>query len=1563
MNRQTDLVSEAVSKAQADSESQQMDALKQTLQTAMKPHSEQSPLAPLTDTISKAISKKQAGSDSQQLDALRQTLQTAIDQHSGQLPLNVLTGTVGEPLLELFSDYYNISTFTLTANVILSPVENMTLTVTGSGPINTKTADLSLMFWDLNGQIKIRALFQNPDFQALSDMFPSLPSDFFQGIKTPGTMPTVDIVYGTPTLKFSNAIYGVSGYVVPASDLNVMFIAPQIQGDIAGPSGPIALGMELASQTNGWYLYSVKDGVWGYPELNWLLPDVQVTENFPGIVSADAVNVSQFQLYFYPDAPSFSFLCLKVVDKTNPDNPIWVADEGKIKLMNVLVGIGLNNTPQKITGNSPSSGFVQGDFMLGSVELIVQIPYPLNDGPWVVVSYPDLPLADGLKDIAVLLDSGQSFDDLMPAGLAKVLNAFELSYLYLAVEPTKFALDQFTMRLSTTNPWNLIPNVLSLDQLTVQMSVNKAGLTGGVQAHFLIGESDVYLMLQRYTPNGPWFFTVNSPVIPLPSLGDLATLANGTDLSQFIQASGLDKLHFIIYDLNIGMTFDPQKLTSLGLTLQLANADSPTDPSLEWEIIPNILILRNFSVGFQLAWEPDFQADVTGFFTLNTLNFSIKFGQGTQGDAFIAAYSPADDETGKVDLQTLISGISEEIAKIVPAGLDIQLDDAFVAYINTNGVKKFLFTMDVAIDLPISNIPLIGDALSKDAKVQITDLKVTVASDAFSASDVGLVNQLIGTMPPEMKVAPLPLPAVGQNGEAIIKGFSVAATLQLGNQKILITAPVADQSQQLSAPPTELSVLRASASQMSASAPSYASTMWINVQKSFGPVNVQKIGFNYSDGKLYLMLNVGLSTGGLTIDLLGLGIGSSLTELDVSLILDGLAVSFAEGPVMIAGGMLGTIDPVNFVGMLTIKAGIFNLMAFGGYSSIDGNPSMFLYGIMNNPPLGGPPPFFVRGLAGGFGFNRNLLIPDVSQIYSFPFVSWATNPSAAPSFDPSKSIGDQVATSLQVLIDRGIVAPSVGSYWLAGGVLFTSFEILSSFALLTIRFGTQFEIDLLGLSTMQIPPEDPAPVAEIQMAIKVAFAPSSGLFSFAGQLTPNSFILSNACRLTGGFAYYLWFGGDHKGEFIVTFGGYNSNFPVPAYYPVVPRLGYSLGLGPLSFSGEFYFALTNNCIFAGGKLSSVWQAGPIRAWFMVWADFLMVFEPFHYYIDAGIDMGVSFSIKLLFFRITLTIHIGVELSLWGPEFQGKAVVDLAIISFTIDFSKTDPNANQTIPWPDFIKKLLPSSQGKMQARAGLVAPQSNPQAVVVQVNITQGLIKQINDSADNPMFLVDGQTFSCTVATVIPSKTASFQGSIALAPDSMQPCDQNGVVITPTTDFGVGPVGLDPDQFQPDLSISLSDHEDSQFYAIRQLQNAPKGYWEKKKFDANGVPVVDNSAATDSTIANTLIGFSLVPYVPDPDHTYKAKLVNLEYTIDDNIQRFVWSSPWFATTDPFKTETVANTILKPSVVSVRNVLFDAMRVENLIIDSNINVTGLQDANGNDLVDNPQYQLLGEQKYA
>ena len=161
---------------------------------------------------------------------------------------------------------------------------------------------------------------------------------------------------------------------------------------------------------------------------------------------------------------------------------------------------------------------------------------------------------------------------------------------------------------------------------------------------------------------------------------------------------------------------------------------------------------------------------------------------------------------------------------------------------------------------------------------------------------------------------------------------------------------------------------------------------------------------------------------------------------------------------------------------------------------MQGQASFFIFGAFTGI-LGGPPCFVVEGIAAGFGYNRAIVLPEIEEVRSFPLVSLVLAPSPGSSTKMLEELGKK---------DR--FPPTV-----------------EAFALATVQFGTRLEIGLLGVATMQQPPKPAPPFVSVELALKVRFAPDEGVLSVQAVLTENSYLFDRSCRLTGGFAFVVWF--------------------------------------------------------------------------------------------------------------------------------------------------------------------------------------------------------------------------------------------------------------------------------------------------------------------------------------------------------------------------------------------------------------------------------------------------------
>jgi hypothetical protein len=501
---------------------------------------------------------------------------------------------------------------------------------------------------------------------------------------------------------------------------------------------------------------------------------------------------------------------------------------------------------------------------------------------------------------------------------------------------------------------------------------------------------------------------------------------------------------------------------------------------------------------------------------------------------------------------------------------------------------------------------------------------------------------------------------------------------------------------------------------------------FIDIHKTFGPLHIDRIGLQHllmgpvGDG-IGALVDGGVSIAGLTVDVQGLELGIPLkhpAELDQWKVdLAGLALSFSAGPVSIEGGLLKSdlASGVEYDGQVKVEVGSFGLTALAGYSQAKGGEdaytSLFVF-VVVDAPIGGPPYLFITGLAGGAGYNRQLVVPaDPGLIPNYPLVKAM-----------SEGVGSDPMGALHQMSKA--MPPRRGSYWVAAGVKFTTFELISTKALAYVALDRGFEVGLMGLMTMALPEPEHA-VVSVELALLARYSSADQLLALRAQLTNNSWLISKDCQLTGGFAFYAWFG--PKPSVLLTIGGTGPHWIDDPVHPVphIPPVGFHWSVtSGIVVKGESYFAITPRQLAFGGRLEATGEFGPIRVWFEVHLDVEFSWDPLHYIIDAGISIGAEFhfTIDLFFTSITIdvTISIGGSIVIEGPPLHGSVTVDLEIASVTVEFG--DAISPPGLSWPAFAAKF-----------AGLLeAPNADETATGEGSSVATVVYGQLADSAKGP---------------------------------------------------------------------------------------------------------------------------------------------------------------------------------------------------------------------------------------
>lgn len=743
-----------------------------------------------------------------------------------------------------------------------------------------------------------------------------------------------------------------------------------------------------------------------------------------------------------------------------------------------------------------------------------------------------------------------------------------------------------------------------------------------------------------------------------------------------------------------------------------------------------------------------------------------------QTSRLIAEYRKPGGDT--IGMATLIGGVLG--ADNVPAELNsfsFSLKSALLV-IQTektanskDSTSKYLFAVEVdyGIDLTsLGGLPIIGasfagkDALRLDfqpiatkvsKKTQDGKEETSNSGEQFSKEDIAAISTLL----PQ---GSLSLPADG-----LPSNITLMTTINWGDFSKTID---------LGIPPKEVdtSLKDAATPKGSANEEETPKDHTEKLDKSFGGLSISRLNLKYDKIKgIVVQLDADLKVGPMELALLGLGASYNLKTKKLGATLDGMALTLKKPPLEISGAFLKiqlTEDsPPDYVGRIKIQTASFGLVALGAFSQIkttknghaETMPSFWLY-LAINYSMGGPVFFFVDGLALGFGYNRYLKIPDVSEIAEFPLVSEVMGTTTPPKLDgpigadgenDASSLGEALRAEFETLANY--IQPKKSQYFLAVGLKFNSFKIVHCFGLLVANFGETIDFALIGTGRVTYPLitlDDKEILAQIEIAIQAIYKPSEGFLGINATLTNNSFVLSKDCLLEGKLSFYSWMSGPHAGDFILTLGGYNKNFEVPDHYPqrsLMKRLGFNWKYSDLlSFKGGMYFAISPKAMMMGANLEGDFKEEmeflDISATLKMEANILIYWKPFQYLGDASVEVTASVVIKALVMNFPADLSASAKLNFWGPPFAGVAHIKAKVLGFKVNFDvdigeEEKPTAKK-IDWVEFKKSFLPES----------------PDKKAISISLSKGLINSVKAEGKEEKWIVNPKMLKIDVSSLVP---------------------------------------------------------------------------------------------------------------------------------------------------------------------------------------------------------------------
>jgi hypothetical protein len=106
----------------------------------------------------------------------------------------------------------------------------------------------------------------------------------------------------------------------------------------------------------------------------------------------------------------------------------------------------------------------------------------------------------------------------------------------------------------------------------------------------------------------------------------------------------------------------------------------------------------------------------------------------------------------------------------------------------------------------------------------------------------------------------------------------------------------------------------------------------------------------------------------------------------------------------------------------------------------------------------------------------------------------------------------------------------------------------------------------------------------------------------------------------------------------------------------------------INVTGTVYFAICPKCVMGGGGLNMTLSIGPVSAWLSISLDVFVQFKPFYYTAELKVSVGCAMSINVWFVHVRISVSVGADLYVEGPNPFGGVSTTLPIIDKFADLA-------------------------------------------------------------------------------------------------------------------------------------------------------------------------------------------------------------------------------------------------------------------------------------------------------
>lgn len=408
-----------------------------------------------------------------------------------------------------------------------------------------------------------------------------------------GNIPSIHMNIGRfVPMNFLEAVCVIQGQSSVSNEDQTNILSLEAWGSVGTFSEKILLSVQLPLGLSGWEIGLLTGHSLGFEQLLGLFSDIPVLDIIPSSVkSFSGMEIESFSIQLSTDRLSFDALYL-TIGSNESESLRWTLIPGIVELTALRVSWSIL---RRTSGIIETRGWIEGSLRLGNKDsnftIRQQISLPLSTGPWILVAYPDVKLPD-LNCLASFI-GGKDFAGLLPGEAGKIGN-LTLSRLQVVVDLGKFRLENLSVGISSIEPWSIIKEQLVIKDMYLDLSINQPlsspSLLGQIGGTFEIGNEDVRIAVQRFSPSDDWYLTVSADSIPLPSLNDLAKLAGVDNISDYLPET-IANNHFTIYSLEMSVDITAKSMSQFRIWVGSDN---------KWELIHQYLEIDQVSFSLNL---------------------------------------------------------------------------------------------------------------------------------------------------------------------------------------------------------------------------------------------------------------------------------------------------------------------------------------------------------------------------------------------------------------------------------------------------------------------------------------------------------------------------------------------------------------------------------------------------------------------------------------------------------------------------------------------------------------------------------------------------------------------------------------------------------------------------------------------------------------------------------------------------------------------------------------------------------------------------------------------------